>query len=1038
MSEPSHQLPLESTVVPASPATPAGKQPAVPPQDAAQTDSTWEAPSPPKDAVAMDGSGTRLQTTPPHALLDPPLPQVPGYDLLALLGRGGMGIVYKARHQKLQRLVALKMIRAGSSAGPEQLQRFRTEAEAIARVQHPHIVQLFEIGAYDGLPFFALEYCSGGSLDKKLAGTPLPPAEAAALVQRLAQAVDAAHAKNIIHRDLKPANVLLTEDGTPKITDFGLAKKLDTAGQTTTGEVIGTPSYMAPEQARGQGKTLGPACDIYALGAILYECLTGRPPFKAATPLDTLVQVVNDEPVAVTQLNGQVARDLETICHQCLQKEPGKRYASAAALVEDLGRFGRGEPIQARPVSTVERGVKWVRRNPMVATLAATVLWVLLAGAGVSTYFGMAASQEAEQATAARKEAEENAAEARQNAAQAKHNAEKAQQSAAEAKHNEENAQKSAAEAKHNEENAQKSAAEAKRNEEEAKRAQQLAQVQLRRAEGLVYASKLSLSQQAFQDGNTLLALSYLNQCQWDLRGWEHRYLWTRFNSKQTFRGHTGIVSSVAYSADGKRLASASWDRTVKVWDAGTGQVLLTLQVPYLGTIAAVTFSGDGKRLAGAGADKTVKVWDAGTGQQLLTLQGHTDRVSSVAFSGDGKRLASASWDKTVKVWDAGTGQVLLTLNGHADRVDSVAFSGDSKRLASAGKDGTVKVWDAATGQELLAKRHADWVHGVAFSAEGKRLASAGKDGTVKVWDTATGQELLTLKGHTGAVEGVAFSGDSKRLASAGKDGTVKVWDAATGQELQVLKGHTGPVNSVAFSPDGQRLASASQDQTVKVWDAQKGQDVLALKGHTNYVMGVAFSVDGKRLASAGADQTVKVWDAVTGQELRVLQGHADAVTSVAYSADGKCLASASADKTVKVWDAATGQELRVLQGHTGPVASVAFGADGKRLASAGADQTVKVWDAATGQQLLTLKGHTGAVGSLAYSADGKRLASASAGAPSSGKHGEVTVWDADTGQLVLSLQGHTAYVNSVAFSGDGKRLATASWDGTVKLWDVD
>ena len=315
--------------------------------------------------------------------------QVPGYEILDKLGEGGMGIVYKARHLKLGRVVALKMILSGGHARAAELARFQTEAEAIARLQHPNIVQVHEVGEHEGKPFFSLEFCGGGSLDRKLKGTPLPPAEAARLVQTLASAMQAAHEKNVIHRDLKPANVLLAEDGTPKITDFGLAKKLDDAGQTQSGAIMGTPSYMAPEQAGGKSKDIGPACDVYALGAILYELLTGRPPFKAATPLDTIMQVVADEPVPPSQLQSKTPRDLETICLKCLHKEPGQRYGTAGALAEELGHFQRGEPIAARPVGRVDRGWRWCKRNPALASALSGVAALLLLGTLVA--WGLAA-----------------------------------------------------------------------------------------------------------------------------------------------------------------------------------------------------------------------------------------------------------------------------------------------------------------------------------------------------------------------------------------------------------------------------------------------------------------------------------------------------------------------------------------------------------------------------------------------------------------------------------------------------------------------
>jgi tRNA A-37 threonylcarbamoyl transferase component Bud32 len=294
---------------------------------------------------------------------------VPGYEILAEVGRGGMGVVYKARQVSLGRLVALKMILAGQHAGREALARFRAEAEAVARLQHPNIVQVYEIGESAGVPYCTLEFVEGGGLDGRLDGSPRPPGEAARLIEILARAVQEAHARGIVHRDLKPANVLLTADGTPKIADFGLAKRLDSEGtQTQSGTVLGTPSYMAPEQAGGS-KQIGPAADIYALGAVLYELLTGRPPFKAVTALDTIMLVVSQEPVPPSRIVPRVPRDLETVCLKCLEKDPGRRYANAAALAEDLRRFLAGEPILARPTPWWERTLKWARRRPTAAAL---------------------------------------------------------------------------------------------------------------------------------------------------------------------------------------------------------------------------------------------------------------------------------------------------------------------------------------------------------------------------------------------------------------------------------------------------------------------------------------------------------------------------------------------------------------------------------------------------------------------------------------------------------------------------------------------
>ncbi len=376
---------------------------------------------------------TNLGTALPAGATEKPAAvQVPGYEILGELGRGGMGVVYKARHLRLNRLVALKMVLAGGHAGSEDRVRFLAEAEAVAAMQHPNIVQVFEIGQQDGLPYMALEYVNGGSLADRLRdGLPLPK-EAARLVEQLAHGMAAAHAKGIIHRDLKPHNVLLRRkseienpksekaqnrsvsdfgfrisDLEPKVTDFGLAKKVEGgSGLTQTGAVMGTPSYMAPEQAEGK-KDVGPAADVYALGAILYECLTGRPPFRGSTPIDTMMQVVAEEPASVRQLQRSCPRDLETICHKCLHKEPGKRYASAVALAEDLRRFQAGEPITARPVGRVERAAKWVRRNPVLTGAIVAVTTALLLGTVVSTYFGLNAAQEANNAQRQREDSQE-------------------------------------------------------------------------------------------------------------------------------------------------------------------------------------------------------------------------------------------------------------------------------------------------------------------------------------------------------------------------------------------------------------------------------------------------------------------------------------------------------------------------------------------------------------------------------------------------------------------------------------------------------
>jgi WD40 repeat protein/tetratricopeptide (TPR) repeat protein len=962
---------------------------------------------------------------------------VAGYDVLGMLGKGGMGVVYKARQLGLDRVVALKMIRYAEDAGPDERERFRTEAHAVARLQHPNIVQIYEVGECGGRPYFSLEYCPGGCLADQLDGTPWEPRRAAQFIETLAGAMEAAHRAEIVHRDLKPANVLLTEDGTPKVADFGLARRLNRQGGTRTGAVIGTPSYMAPEQAEGK-RGVGPAADVYALGAILYELLTGRPPFKAATDLDTILQVVAEEPVPVRRLQLKVPRDLETVCHKCLEKDPRKRYATAAALAEDLRRFQAGEPVSARPVGTLGRVVKWARRRPAVTALLAAVALVTLFGA---TGMGWAYREAVRQQNLVGAEADRARNEARR---------------------------------------ADSKAEEARMQALDAARARDDARWQ-------TYCAEVGRADAQLQAGNHSGAYQVLQRTRLEHRGWEYQYLRNRTDGTLlTLHAHNGPVYSVCYSADGSRIASASQDNTVKVWDARSGAELLTLR-GHAGAVRSVSYSPDGTQLASASEDSTVKVWDARTGIELFTLRGHTGKVRTVSYHPNGSQLASAAQDSTIKVWDARSGALLLSLRGHFSTVTSVSYSPDGSRIASGAEDKAVKVWGASSGAELFSLRgHAGWPTSVSYSPDGSRIATAsrdtGKPGELKVWDARSGALLLSLPGHTSQVYCVSYSPDGMRLASASNDNTVKVWDAHAGAELLTLRGHTGGVNSVSYSADGSRIASASHDGTVKVWDSRTGAEVLTLRGQTASAASVSYSPDGSRLASAGA--TLKVWDTCSGAELLTLRGHTGSAASVSYSPDGTRLASAGGEWNkpgeVTVWDARSGAEVLSLRGHTGPAVSVSYSPDGSRIASASPAPfqpgqardfgELKVWDARSGALLLSLPGHTSQVHCVSYSPDGMRLASCShqeikiwdakngaevltlrtnipgdslsyspdgSRLASTSRDCTITVWDAHTGATLFSLRGHTDSVTCARYSPDGSRIASASDDHTVKLWDA-
>lgn len=963
------------------------------------------------------------------------VPEIAGYEILGVLGRGGMGVVYKARHVQLNRLVALKMILAGGHAGPEQRERFLVEARAVARLQHPHIVQIHEIGEHEGQPYFSLEFVDGGSLARHLDGTPQPPSDAARLVEVLAQATHVAHQKGIVHRDLKPANILLSlrrdlrastnvlpapslrlNQCMPKITDFGLAKQLDDeSGQTRTGAVMGTPSYMASEQAEGRIHDIGARTDVYALGAILYEMLTGRPPFKAATVLETLEQVRTVEPVPPSRLQPNLPRDLETICLKCLEKELHKRYFSAEALTEDLHRFLNGEPIQARPVGQSERMLKWAKRQPMVAALLAAFLLTLSCGTAVATYFAIKADLRAREAT--------------NNETLARQEKDRADEQTREA---------------------QKNARKAKEQKDRADRETKRAQEDSLAARRHLYVAQMNLAQRDWENADIDRLLQLLDAQRpeqtggIDLRSFEWYYWWRLCHSAMmTLTGQGGEVRSVCHSRDGKLLASASDDGTIWTWEASTGKPLLIFKGHQKAVNCAV-FSPDSRFLASCSGDGTIKLWDIAADKEIHTFRGHAASVAGVAFAPDGKSLVSGSDDMTIKIWDVTSGKEMRTIKGHSGKVTGVAFSPDGHSLASSSTDFTAKVWDVAVGTELLSlNSHISDVLCVAYSPDGKRLATGSlwDKNRVKIWDLSSGKDMVTIQGHTWPVHSVCFSPDGRRLVTASRDRTMKVWNVETGQELHVYKGHTHSLSNVCYSPDGQRLVS-SGGLTVKVWNASMAPDEHRGSNQTEPITGVAFSPDSKLFASPYRDNQVTVHDLATFKIGTTLKGHKGRVNRLAFSPDGRFVATASEDHTATIWNVQTGNEIQTFTGHRGPVTCVSFSPDGKSVVSSAMDNSVIVWETRTGKQRMTFKGHTGPVFRCSFSPDGKSIASLGARKKETDGFGlgHLLLWSAETGERILAPISIDILLNTavgLAFCSEGKLIASTPATGGIRIWDT-
>jgi WD40 repeat protein/serine/threonine protein kinase len=940
------------------------------------------------------------------------------YKLLQQIGEGGMGIVYMAEQtEPVRRRVALKIIKLGMDT-KQVVARFEAERQALAMMDHPNIARVLDGGATeDGRPYFVMELVQGVPITEFCDKNKLPAQDRLELFIPVCQAIQSAHQKGVIHRDIKPSNVLVTLNNgepVPKVIDFGIAKATNQKLTEKTlftnyGAMIGTPAYMSPEQAEMSSLDVDTRADVYSLGVLLYELLTGSTPFpekrlrslgygemqrvimeeepeRPSTRLSTMDQ---DQKSIVFQNRGErggslanlFRGDLDWVVMKCLEKDRGRRYETANGLATDLKRFLDNEPVVARPPSTAYRLQKAWRRNKLAFSAGIAVVLALLAGLGLA-------------ATGWRETAVE-----RDNALRARAG---------------ENLQRKAAEA---------SASEAKAREIE--------------AQHLLYVTKMNLVQKEWEQNNVRRVRQLLSQtANYPDRGFEW-YYWQRQTHLEltTLNGHSAPIQCVVWSPDGQRVLTGSADHTAKIWDAVSGTELRTL-TGHRAWITSAAFSPDGQRVVTGSSDHTAKLWDAVTGKEIRTFWGNPENHVVVAFSPDG-RLIVTDGGNVAFVWDAIDGKPLFTLQQPDNGVQAIAFSADGRRIVAGSWGKNVRIWEAATGKEISTLTNGlDHIHSVAFFPDGERVLIASDGGTVKVWDSVSGNVTTTITGHRVGIA-ATLSPDGQRIVThswdnGGGDSTAKVWEAATGKELFTIKGPTTMINAVAFSPDSRRIITGYGDSihehTAKIWDATETRETLKLEAPR--ALCVAFSPDGKRVVAGIDDGTVKVCDATSGKELLTLQGHSNRVWGLAYSHDGKRILTGSTDRTARIWDAATGEMRRVLTGFKNEVFTVAFSSDGRRIATGDLEGTVSILESLQEDRISTLKGNGTPALSLAFSPDDRRLVVTY-------HDGMVRVLDANSAKEIRSFKGHDAWIAWVAFSPDGKRFITGSGDNLAKVWDA-
>ena len=990
------------------------------------------------------------------------------YELLEKVGEGGMGVVFKARQKSLDRLVAVKMLRLGPHAAPEFVQRFRAEAVAAASLQHPHIVAIHEVGSQQGQHFFVMDYVEGQSLARLVGNRPLPPRQAAQYVRTIAEAVHYAHERGILHRDLKPANVLVDTENQARVTDFGLARRLEGDSELTlTGQVLGSPHYMPPEQAAGKRRRVSRRTDVYGLGAILYHWLTGRPPFVGEELAETLQHVLNTDPVAPRLVNPAVPRDLETVCLKCLEKEPARRYAAAAAVADELGRYLQDQPIEARPVGRGEKVWRWCRRQPVRAGLLAALLMVLLLGAlGVLWQWQRAEAGELrarQVAYAADMNLAFQAVEADQHGrALGLLNRYRPPDSKLLTLNPQGSTDLRGWEWRHLRE----------RCESEAVHTLS------------IYAYGVD-ALAASGNGHWLAASTCSNIVIWDLvtrspsdrlpinavpavvdlsadgsllacgeadmtaqaRDFSAVVFDTTTRTVVARFPHPGAwwLAQVAISPDRRVLATLDTEKDegfVRLWSLETKECLYSIRVPPGSSMFSgrLRFSPDGRLLAIGQMDGRLRLIDRATGKVRRDIPppATSTSVKALAFAPDGSLVVAgyAQPETNIHLWNVETGEQIGELLGHKGSVGSLCFLPDGQTLASGGSDETIRLWSLAERKESRRwSGHVKEVMALVALPDGKSLVSGGHDGFLYLWNTEHQKAGFAKASLTERVRGFAFTPDSRQVVTINSNGQVEAWAAATLRHLADLKplGAGNLCLSLASRAGHLLLAAGTDAGWVKIWDVTslaEPQLVASFRAHNSRVAALEFEPQGRILMSseylpsgwANSDaRNFKAWDTSTWRERPEFAVGSHLVAHWPES-DWMVVRCGPVGLDFALRDLRTGKERRIVTGHRHYLVALAFSPDERLLASGSFDGTVRLWEVGSWRLVATLPG-MGFVRNVAFSPDGLRLATAS---------NPVKLWDLATYQELASLplEGVT-----VAFSPDGNTLAVRDSSGLVHFW---